>query len=227
MEPRLATKKAIKKVQQFTTVDIADLIIDYKTNFEITSIDWIESIDTSTLGPKEYYIRVIYKDGTRRILNGVVEVIAGRAKSFDYEPYVARPTRPVNEIKDYHDYNRKQDVPLYHTFIADGPLKLMITVIHNDIFEENNNLREYQVVSFDGLFLDSGNSRYQIKTDRNLSVNPEITQAMFSHILDKYSIVLEKVIMHDYTNYEVPKFHFSDPQKQGELEDIVNKKFSR
>lgn len=220
----LKNKNTLPRFKQATTLQLTDLITYKKA---VKDVKCLTAIDSDKLGIQCYRYLLHYEDGEKEILTGYVEIIE-EPYTFSPEPYVARPSRPVNEIKDVYDYNRQQSVPIYHTFIADGPLKIMITVRHNDIYDQDQDaLREYQVVKYNGLFLDQSRTSMPAATDGQLSVNPEITQAMFQHILSKYGIILEQVIMHDYVHFEVPKFHFEDKQKQNALEDIVNKKFRR
>lgn len=140
-------------------------------------------------------------------------------------PYIEVKDRSINARLNYNDPDYDDSaVSLFHVFISQEKLKVLFTVEWKD---PNSNLREFQVIKHDHLYLD-GQDRdkiYPIGTTPYpgvLSADPSIVQELFSDNLDRYGIRLDKVTIHNHTFYESVNFTFTDPAKLDQLYDLIN-----
>lgn len=140
-------------------------------------------------------------------------------------PHIEVQLRSINSNLNYNDPNFDDtDASLFHVVIAENKLKLLLTVEWKDPL---HNPREFQVVRHDHLYLD-GQDKGQayplgaVPYPGNLSADPTIVQGLFDDTLLPYGIRLDKVVVHNHTNYESINFTFTDPTKLNELYDRVN-----
>ena len=154
-------------------------------------------------------------------------------------PFVSVSPTPMNTTLRYNDSDYDETVPpIYRGFINDRNLKLSFTVIWNNHFElesqedkpEFKQYREFQVVKFDNLHLhglDRGKQPDPDERSGTISANSELVQALYSNVLSPYGIVLNKVNMHDYKDFESIDFTFSDEQIKNQIMDLIDYTFRK
>lgn len=154
-------------------------------------------------------------------------------------PHIVIMRKPVISGVRYNEQDFDDSMPpLYQGFITDRHLKISFVAIQNDkynTFEQKEDptykaYRDFQVVRYDGLFLhriDKNKSIDPTEKSGTMSVNPELVHLLFQDVLDPYGIVLNKVTMHDYTDYESVDFSFTDSSKKELLEDMIDNYFKK
>ena len=99
--------------------------------------------------------------------------------------------------------------------------------------EENPELkayREFQVTKFETLYLhgvDRGKQPDHLEKSGRLSANPEIVQVLFNDVLSPYGIQLNKVVMHDYKDFESIDYSFINPDIYNKLCDLIDYTFRK
>ena len=154
-------------------------------------------------------------------------------------PFIHTGRTPLNVTTRYNDPDYDETVPpLYQGFISDKNLKIAFTVIWNNHFElenqeENPELkayREFQVTKFETLYLhgvDRGKQPDHLEKSGRLSANPEIVQVLFNDVLSPYGIQLNKVVMHDYKDFESIDYSFINPDIYNKLCDLIDYTFRK
>lgn len=154
-------------------------------------------------------------------------------------PYVSVGRTPLNTTDSYNDPDYDETVlPLYQGFLNDKNLKISFTVMWNNRFDvemqqldtTSKAYREFQVVKINSLYLHGIDSNKH--TDPNeksgvLSANPEIVQVLFNDVLSPYGIVLTKVNMHDYKDFECIDFTFVNDTFEEQLYDLIDYTFRK
>jgi len=154
-------------------------------------------------------------------------------------PHIHVGRTPLNVTTSYNEPDYDDTVlPLYQGFLNDKNLKISFTVIWNNHFDLERQTsdpttkayREFQVTKLNSLYLHGIDSNKRPDPNERsgvLSANPEIIQALFSDVLSPYGIILKKVTMHDYKDFESVDFTFSDDTFKEQFYDLIDYTFRK
>lgn len=154
-------------------------------------------------------------------------------------PFIHTGITPINVTTRYNDPDYDETVPpLYQGFLSDGNLKITFTVLWNNHFEledqtenpEFKAYREFQVTKFNTLYLhgvDRDKQPDHLEKSGRLSANPEIVQILFDKVLSPYGLSLNKVVMHDYKDFECIDFEFTNQEIYNKLCDLIDYTFRK
>jgi hypothetical protein len=141
-------------------------------------------------------------------------------------PHIKISTCTVNNTTDYNNSEFNGDeLPIYSVILSDYALKIQFIVEWQE--EQAFVITNYGRLYLDGTDRVAKNNRSYHETGEYISANAHITQALFTDILSPYGIVLDKIYVHNYTDFDTTEYHFENEKYEKYFTDYVNQALDR
>ncbi len=136
-------------------------------------------------------------------------------------PYIKISKAPSNNCTNYSDEEfSEKTLPIYRGFLLDGELQMSFYgVLGEDSL--------YHISTIESIFLHGTNPSSNEEDTKRISANPYIVNAIFSDSLKKYSIELNQVVFHGFSDFVSTDFSFTNEVIKKEVYRFISKEVEK